>query len=656
MEFSVAQAMADLGTDRRNVISRSDYDSPGRKVRQDLVQRGDVNNALTARLARIATAGSSEGGDVNAIQAWNNQASFERNDVAEQLEDDGEGQSHRAALSARLRSGAQYEAQYEATEVRHGEERTLYLRDKSNNYVASATPRKSKQERFRELPRGSSTPRIVPKASSSSGGSRANKRGRVVSTPQNPNRASSPRSHGTVRYGPARKPSNQPSASMSASTQAAAMLREKYDATTHGTRSFTSPSPGVETAINLPAQRSDNVRASLPGQFNNAAEVPPSTEVTRIPANPFDTPSQTFTESARNGDGAHSRVSDLPKHSWHEQLKYTKMAEYHVAHPGPAADAYRTIDREGYFREAEKSLIKQAFRYAKNVQSQETQEYLKDNKDRQWMVHEAVKAKDFVERGALAEMDAYHADHPHLIPFGKAAKVNFKPESESSAGLPQQSNSAVESDRNGGATASTALAPTVAKGSRPITTTEEWKERFEDLFSRTPGSEGAASAASSQTVVARAEPADPIATTNMWEMRNSTETDALSSSNDSVIHAPWSEDAASAASSQTVVARAEPAEAAAASDAQQNSTSSIPPRSGCEHIENVDTAVAQPKDTSITPEFLISEMESIRARLNAMSSCISALGGPNGARASVAERKLEGVKMEEDGLWLSDEE
>ncbi|KAI7348756.1 hypothetical protein KC354_g13464 [Hortaea werneckii] len=56
-----------------------------------------------------------------------------------------------------------------------GEERALYLRDRGNNYVAASTPRKSKQERFCDLPRGSSTPRVVPKASSSSGGSRASR-------------------------------------------------------------------------------------------------------------------------------------------------------------------------------------------------------------------------------------------------------------------------------------------------------------------------------------------------------------------------------------------------------------------------------------------------------------------------------------------------
>ncbi|GAB1731338.1 hypothetical protein NU195Hw_g5212t1 [Hortaea werneckii] len=637
MESSVAQMMADLGADRRDMISFSDDQSSGRALGPDSGQTGVVNNAYTARRTRVSTAGSSQDGGVIAlppeVQAWKSKvsityltvqsadhfsdpANFERNDVAEQLEDRDGGQSHRAALSARVRSGAQYEAQYEATEVRYGEERNLYLRDKSNNYVASATPRKSKQERFRELPRGSSTPRIVPNASSSSGGSRANKRGRVVSTPQNPNRARSPRSYGTVHYGPAKKPSNQPSASMSVSKQAAAMLREKYDATTHGTRSFTTPSPGVETQINLPAQRSDNVRASLPGQFNTVAEVSSSTDLARSAANPSDTRSQTFTGSARNGDEALSQDSDLSKHPWHDRLKYTRMAEYYVVHPGPAADAYRkrSADREVYFREAEKSLIKQAFSYAKNVQSQETQAYLKDNKNRQWMIDEAVKAKDFVERDALAEMDAYHAGHPHLVSFGKAAKFYFKPKSESSAGLSQQSTSAVESDCNGGATASTALAPTVVKES------------------------------------------SPIATTNMWEMRNSTESDALSSSNDSVIHAPWSEDAASAASSETVVARAKPAEAAAASDALQNSTSSIPPRSGCEHMENVGPAIAQQNDTGISPNFVISKFEEFAARLDAMSSSISELRERNGAGASVAERKLEGVKMEEDGLWLSDEE
>ncbi|KAI7666682.1 hypothetical protein KC318_g6356 [Hortaea werneckii] len=615
MEYSAAQALADLGLARRDMISTSD-ESSGRAARAHSAQTGVVNNANTARKARISAAGSSEGGGISALQAWNNPANFERDDVTEQLEDHGGGQSHRADLSASVRRGAQYDAQYEATESRYGPERALFLRDRSNNYVASTTPRKSKQERFRELPRGSSTPRVVPNASSSSG-SRASERGRLVSTPQNPNRARSPRSYGTVRYDPGRKQSNKPSLSMSASLQAAAMPREKFGATTHGTRSSTTPSLGLETTIHPPAQHSDAVRTSLPGQFNAVAEVSSSTEVARTTSNSFDTPRQTFTGLARNGDGAHSQVSDLPKHSYHDQIKYTKMAEYHVANPGPAADAYRkrSADREVYFREAEKSLIKQAFSYARNAQSQETQMYLKDNKSRQWMFNEAVKAKDFVERDALAEMDAYHADHPHLVPFGKAAKVYFKPKSESSAGHSQKSTSAVESDRNGDASASTALARTAANGS------------------------------------------SPVATATMWDMRNSTETDdALSSSNDSVICAPGSEGAASAASSRTVIARAEPAEAAAASDAQQNSTSSNPPRSGCEHIENVITATAHPNDTGIKLGFLISKLEEFAARLDAMSSSTSVLGGPNGAGAPANERKLEGIKMEEDGLWLSDDE
>ncbi|KAI6816203.1 hypothetical protein KC340_g15228 [Hortaea werneckii] len=602
MEYSAAQALADLGLPRRDMISTSD-DSSGRAARPDSVQAGLVNNANTARKARISTAGSSEGGGVSALQAWNNPANFERDDVTEQLEDHGGGQSHRADLSASVRRGAQYDAQYEATEARYGPERAFFLRDTSNNYVASTTPRKSKQERFRELPRGSSTPRVVPNASSSSG-SRASERGRLVPTPQNPNRARSPRSYGTARYDPGRKQSSKPSLSMSASLQAAAMNREKFGATTHGTRSSTTPFQGVETTIHQPAQQSDGVRTSLPGQFNTVAEGSSSTEVACITTNPFDTPSKTFTGLARNGDGAHSPVSDLPKHSYHDQIKYTKMAEYHVANPGPEADAYRkrSAGREVYFREAEKSLIKQAFSYARNVQSQETQNYLKYNKNRQWLFDEAVKAKDFVERDALAEMDAYYADHPHLVPFGNAAKVYFKPKSESSAGHSQKSTSAVESDRNGDASASTALVRTVANGS------------------------------------------SPVATTSMWDMRNSTETDALSSSSDSVICAPGSEGAASAASSRTVIARAEPAEAAAASEAQQYFTSSRAPRSGCEHIENMITASSQPDDTSIEPRSLISKFEGFAACLDIM------------AGASANERKLEGIKMEEDGLWLSDEE
>ncbi|KAI7286079.1 hypothetical protein KC345_g1351 [Hortaea werneckii] len=612
MEYSVAQMMADLGRDRRDMISFSDDKKSGRMVGPDSGQTGFANNANPARRARSSTAGSSEGG---AREAWNNPANFARNDAAEQLEDREGGQSHRAALSAKMRYGGQYDAQSEATEQRYGEERALYLRDKTNNYVASTTPRKSKQERFRDLARGSSTPRTVPKATSGSG-SRARERGRIISAPQNPHRARSPRSHGTVRFEPSRKQSDRPSAPMANSKQAAAMLREKYDATTHGTRSFTTPSPGVEARTHHPAQRSDAIRASLPGQFNTAAEVSSSTEVICSPTNPFETASQAFTGLSRDGDETLSQDSDFPKHCWHDRLKYTRMAEYHVAHPGPAADAYRkrSADREGYFREAEKSLTKQAFHYAKNASSQETQKYLKDNDNRQWMIDEVVKAKDFVERDALAEMDAYHADHPHLIPFGKAAKFHIKPKSESSAAPSQQPTAAVEPDRNGGATASTALAPAVAKGS------------------------------------------DPIEMTNMWEMRNSTETDALSSSNDSVICAPGSEDAASAASSQTVIARAEPAEAAAASDAQQYSTSSTPPRNGCEHIENVNSAIAQPNFTGITPAFLIAEMESFIARLNAMSSSTSVRCEQNGAGASATERKLEGVKMVEDGLWVSDEE
>lgn len=618
MEYSAAQAMADLGLDRRDMISTSDVDFSGRSVRPDSGQTGVVNNADTARRARLTTAGSSEGGGASALQAWNSKcrvthitihsandvsdpANFDRDDVAEQLEDRGSGQSHRAALSASRR----YDAQYEATQVRYGEERALFLRDRSNNYVASTTPRKSKQERFFELPRGSSTPRIVPEASSSSG-SRASKRGRLVPTPQNPNRARSPRSYGTVRYDPGRKQSNISSLSMSATPQAAAFLREKSGAATQGTRSTTTPSQGVETTIHQPAQRSDAVRTSLPGQFNTATEVSSSSEVAHNPTNPFDIPSQTFTGLARNGAGAHSQVSEPPKHSWHDRLKYTRMAEYHVVNPGPAADAYkkRSADREVYFREAEKSLIKTAFHCAMTPQSQETKGYLQDNKNRQWMFNEAVIAKDFVERDALAEMDAYHANHPHLVPFGKAAKLYFKPKSELSAGPSQQSTSVVESDRKGDATDSTAIVQTMTKES------------------------------------------SSVAKANMREMPNSTETDAFASSNGTAVRALGSEGAASVASPQTDVARVEPAEAAAASDAQQNSTSSSQLRSGCEHIENVNNAIVQPKETGVKPSSLISKLEGFAARLDAMGSSTSARG----------ERKLEGIKMVEDGLWVSDEE
>ena len=75
MEYSEAQALADLGHARRDMISTSDGGSSGHAVRPDSMQAGVVNNASTARKARISTAGLSEGGGVDALKAWNSECS-----------------------------------------------------------------------------------------------------------------------------------------------------------------------------------------------------------------------------------------------------------------------------------------------------------------------------------------------------------------------------------------------------------------------------------------------------------------------------------------------------------------------------------------------------------------------------------------------------
>jgi len=128
-----------------------------------------------------------------------------------------------------------------------------------------------------------------------------------------------------------------------------------------------------------------------------------------------------------------STPASTANHSPKEQENFARLAEWYAANPGPECDLYleKNPDRQTYHRQAYVKFLKTAFRHASDPHGRDAADYLFTYKDREWIMAEAIKAKNFVEMGTEAEMDAYYAAHLEHIDFCKAAKKYFTPKQNS---------------------------------------------------------------------------------------------------------------------------------------------------------------------------------------------------------------------------------
>ncbi|KAK5138295.1 hypothetical protein LTR08_003356 [Meristemomyces frigidus] len=479
-----AQMLADLGLDRRDMISAPLADGKGRPMQEDPRRQQAVQADAEARRARTV-ASSSAGGDRGArLLAWNTDTTFEADSVTSQLTDRFSGQGHRRDLEEMqaARSGRQPRGQWEHTENRFGEERTMYLQERAaangSNYVATSAPRQGPPQGRNNAFDGGTVPRSMPDGNT---GHHQSERGRVAA-PSNPNRAPSPRSQGTTRFlnglrvntlpGTARAGSTPPttsattrppprtSAAMRPPTTSAAM---RPPATTSAavrptptTSTATRPPPSAPAAMRQPPITQNGMRppptpaaATIPPQANAAAQRRPGSSQSHGAARPA--------SAASNSNSSVTTSTQPTLNPEVVEMKNRALAEYYAANPGPERDAYllEYPDRERYMVPALNRLIKEAFIHARDQYGRDAEVHLQIHRDREWLLLAASKAKDLVENGSAAQADAYYAAHPDRKVFRKPAEFYFKSKPPVSgvqatpspaAPAVQQSRSASQSD------------------------------------------------------------------------------------------------------------------------------------------------------------------------------------------------------------------
>lgn len=408
--------MADLGLSRRDLVSAPE---DGGFRRSDPRKQQDVVKEFEARRTRLQRTDSAADEQVQRLRAWNSkqiavslhlscshstnmhaaETTFERDSITDQLENRFSGQGHRAALS----TAREYDRKWEEAEARFGEERRLHLQQRyGNNYVATPSPPRSGQDRFRSSPSGS-TPRSFSGGHGGQGGNRNFERGRVVSGPSNPNRAPSPRASGTVRFAPGGR---------------------RVEPRTSGARTAALP-PSVPAVTRLPTA---GMRVSTVASAFHTLPTPAArASMPPAPAQAPRPPSVVSTASTRTAPADETAANS---HTLDERMRFKMRAEGFVANLEEKVEReayYRAHpDRVKYYEQAKKSLLKDAFRLVKQSDAASTSEYLSAHKDREWMFTAALKAKELVQNANDAESNAYYAAHPEHIDFIKPAIFYFR--------------------------------------------------------------------------------------------------------------------------------------------------------------------------------------------------------------------------------------
>ncbi|KAK5116646.1 hypothetical protein LTR62_007320 [Meristemomyces frigidus] len=183
MDAEALQMMADLGLARRDMISAPEADAKGRPMRGNTSLNLQAASDFEARKERIRNNAPKPTELSNILSKWNTTELFERDEIAEQLENRFSGQGHRAALNA-----AFVEGQLERWDAGTINDEGSYT---SKTPAPSTTrPQRPRPVNFNNSPR--------PFSALLKNNNFAD-RGRI-GPPQQPNRAPSPRTAGRVRF------------------------------------------------------------------------------------------------------------------------------------------------------------------------------------------------------------------------------------------------------------------------------------------------------------------------------------------------------------------------------------------------------------------------------------------------------------------------
>ncbi|KAK4575335.1 hypothetical protein LTR86_001189 [Recurvomyces mirabilis] len=175
MDPEIARMMADLGVERRDYVSAPEFDRG-----QTMHENPAIAKEYEARRDRIINNAPEGNEEAIFLRNWNNRSLFERDELAENLQDRYSGQAHREALKAAVANG-----RYEHVD----DER------RPRRYVTSNAPNHNSSSSEFE-PRSFADSNHAGKSVGHDG-----MRGRsAMKTAPNPNRAPSPRAQGRVRF------------------------------------------------------------------------------------------------------------------------------------------------------------------------------------------------------------------------------------------------------------------------------------------------------------------------------------------------------------------------------------------------------------------------------------------------------------------------
>ena len=323
------------------------------------------------------------------------ETTFERDEVAGQLENRFNGQGHRAGLNNGRRQ-PQRNDHWEAVDNRVGEERSQYLQARGaapENYTTSCSngdriPDGSLGSRG-AAPRSVSSPHNFPD------------RGRpYVSQSSIQARAPSPRAFGTVRFGP-------------------------------GGQRIQNAQKEERPVVNPDSIAAAKLRAFAANRFAVLSEEPTSPpsidpEPVHRPtpvASPTPAPIPQRAASAQ----ASSSASTKPSHDFYQAGKCLNKALWYAAFPGEQCDTYYSAhpDEKQYLGKAKRQLVWDAINLAKKSDPSETKDYLDLHKERTWIVEGLMKAKRMVKEDTEEDIQAFLAAYPNHKVLFDAASVNW---------------------------------------------------------------------------------------------------------------------------------------------------------------------------------------------------------------------------------------
>ncbi|KAK3673764.1 hypothetical protein LTR78_006317 [Recurvomyces mirabilis] len=227
MDPEVARMMADLGVERRDYVSAPEFDRG-----QTMHENPTIAQEYEARRDRIINNAPEENEEAKFLRNWNNRALFERDELAENLQDRYSGQAHREALKAAVANG-----RYEHVD----DER------RPRRYVTSNAPNHNSFSSDFE-PRSFANSNHAGKSGGHDG-----MRGRsAMKTAPNPICAPSPRAQGRLRFIHGQRVDvatmNGTAGALPPAPKAPAAARTLSNATSTATRSL----PAVLTASTVP--------------------------------------------------------------------------------------------------------------------------------------------------------------------------------------------------------------------------------------------------------------------------------------------------------------------------------------------------------------------------------------------------------------------